>query len=136
MSLASLLFPAEPRTFPGRRALKIVARGVHIVCVAGLFGAYVFEGTRGPWLAATIVSGFAMLALDLHESGAFLLQVKGLVVAVKVVLFCLLPWFAPHEAWLLGFLIVGSAVSSHAPGNVRHRLLFGRGRVAGARSHG
>jgi len=74
--------------------------------------------------------------LDLHESAAFLLQVRGLVVIVKLVLLALLPRFGGATGWVLAAIVVLSVASSHAPGSVRYRLLAGGDRFAGGRSKG
>jgi hypothetical protein len=132
----SLLFPKEPRAFPGRRWIKILLRAVHVLCAGGVFGAYLFAGATGAWVVAVIVSGLVLLVIDLHESGAFVLQMRGLVLVVKVGLFLALPWCAPYEAHVLGFLIVVSVVSSHAPASFRYRLLLGKGRISCAETQG
>jgi hypothetical protein len=132
--MGALLFPDPPRSFPGRRLVKIALRGAHVVCAALCLGAYTFdmEG-RVPWLVAAIVSGTLILALDLHESAAFLLEVRGMVVAGKLVALAFLP---ACGAWLLAAVVFVSVVSSHAPSSVRHRVLFGRGRVRHADTRG
>ena len=134
--MKTLLFPDEPRDFRGRRALKILLRGVHVLCAGVLLGAYVFDAGAGPWLWATIGTGTLILLLDLHETAAFVLQVRGLIVVTKIALVAALPWFRGSETLLLGVLLVGSVMSSHAPAKFRHRQIFGRGRVRGATSAG
>ena len=132
--LGTLLFPDPPRDFPGRRLLKIGLRAAHVVCASLCLGAYAFDvGERVPWLLAAIGSGLLIVALDLHESAAFLLQVRGLVVVTKIVALAFLP---QGGAWLLAGIVLVSVLSSHAPGSVRHRVLFGRGRVRAAETHG
>jgi hypothetical protein len=129
-----LLFPDPPRAFPGRRLLKIVLRGVHAVCASLCLGAYAFDAaSRVPWLLAAIFSGLLLLALDLHESAAFLLEVRGAVVLGKLVALAFLP---QGGAWLLAAIVLVSVVSSHAPSHVRHRVLFARGRVRAAATRG
>ena len=134
--MKTLLFPNEPRDFRGRRALKILFRAFHVLCAGVLLGAYVFGADAGPWLWATIGTGMLILLLDLHETAAFVLQVRGLIVVTKIALVAALPWFHGSETWLLGVLLVGSVMSSHAPAKFRHRQIFGRGRVRGATSAG
>ncbi len=137
--LSSLFFPDQPRSFPLRREVKIVLRALHVPCAGILTGAYLFDvsaATRGAWIAATIVTGLAILLLDLHESGAFLLQVRGLVLAIKVALFAAVPLAGEHAGWLLGALIVLSVVSSHAPSRVRYHVVLGGGRIRGAETRG
>jgi len=137
--LEALLFPDPPRDLPGRRGLKIGLRAAHVLCVAGLAGAYLFEvppSQSGPWLRAALASGLALLLLDLHESAVFVLQVRGLVVATKLALLAALPAFGSGAKWVLAALLVVSVVSSHAPGRVRYRLWWGKGRFRATDSKG
>lgn len=138
-ALRRLLFPEHPRDLPGRRGIKVALRGVHVLC-AGLFvGTYVFAVTpeeRATWCAAALLTGGMLLALDLHESAAFLLQVRGAVLLVKVACLCALPWLGAAQAPVLMALVVVAVASSHAPAKVRYHLLFGRGRVTATESRG
>lgn len=139
MSLAGLLFPDPPREFPGKRGLKITLRSVHVLCAALLLGAWVHDAAaaeRGRVLLLTAGSGCAILLLDLYESCAFVLQVRGLVLLVKLAGVAVLTILPGGQAVLLAALLLLSVVSSHAPSKVRYHLLFGRGRVRGARSPG
>lgn len=135
----SWLFPDPPRELPGRRGLKIVLRAAHVLTAAGLLGAYLFEvpDTLGaPWFHSTLLTGALLLLLDLHESAAFLLQVRGLVVVLKLLLVAALPWLGDLAAIALAAVVLVSVVSSHAPGRVRYSLLVGRSRITGSDSKG
>ena len=135
----STLFPDPPRELHGRRGLKITLRAAHVLCAATLLGAYVFgvaEAHSEPWLLATVVTGLVILALDLHESAAFLLQVRGAVVLAKILALIALPWLEGYEAWVLGVVVVVSVLSSHASSSIRYRLLLGSGRVKGGVTKG
>ena len=134
--MRELLFPDEPRNFPGRRELKILLRAVHVLCAGVLVGAYLFDTSQMTWLWATVATGSALLLLDLHESASFLLQVRGTVLAGKLALLAALPHFGAYKAYALAFLVIVSVVSSHAPGSFRHRMLFGKGRITASESRG
>jgi hypothetical protein len=137
--LSSLVFPAETRSFPGRRGLKILLRAAHVLCAGVLTGGYFFDvgsATRASWLVGTIASGILILVLDLHESGTFLLQLRGLVVVVKIGLLAVLPVFAGNQAWVLAVLVVASVLVSHAPGRIRYYMALGGGRFKGAETKG
>jgi hypothetical protein len=135
----TLLFPDPPRDFRGRRALKILLRALHVLCVGVFVGGAVFgvpAGVARPWLWGTVGTGAAILVLDLHESAAFLLQVRGAVVVAKIALLATSHWWGALQIPLLAALVVVSSVSSHAPGSVRYHLLLRRGRVAAGRTKG
>ncbi|MCA8977711.1 MAG: hypothetical protein KDC98_23505 [Planctomycetes bacterium] len=137
--LRRALLPDPPRDFAGRRTLKIVLRALHVLCVGILVGAHVFATTddeRLTWLLAAVFSGASILVLDLHESLAFLLQIRGVVLVVKILAVALLPWLGPARLPTLIGLVLLSVISSHAPAKVRYFLVFGRGAIRPARSRG
>jgi hypothetical protein len=137
MSLKTLLFPDPPRGFTGRRAVKIVLRAGHVLCAGVYLGAFVFgvePAARQPWFWALLASACLLLLLDLHETAAFVLETRGLVVLGKIVLLGLLPWFGAAQVWVLAGLVLVSVLSSHAPASVRHRVVV-RG-VRGSQTRG
>jgi hypothetical protein len=77
-----------------------------------------------------------MLAIDVHETAAVLLQVRGVVVLVEIALFCLLPWLGAAAPAVRCAASVLATVSSHAPSAMRYRLLSGRGPLHGGSSRG
>ncbi len=115
-------------------------RAVHVLCAGVLTGAYVLDVATArpdPWVMATLISGAAILLLDLHETGIFLLQMRGWFVIAKLGAVALVPRIEPTAAaWLLGALVVGSVLSSHAPSRVRYFIPFGGGRFKGATTKG
>ncbi len=137
--LTAILLPDEPRDFTGHRALKLALRASHVFS-AGVYAATHIleagEAAHDDWLAAALLSGLLILLLDLYESGAFLLQVRGLFLVAKMTLLLGLHLAGGESGWALGALVFASVVSSHAPGSIRHHLVFGRGRVHGAESRG
>jgi len=135
----ALLFPPQPRSFRGRRGLKIALRAAHVLCAGVLTGAHLLAVeplARAPWTLGTVVSGLLILALDLFESGVFLVQVRGLVVIVKIALLVSLSAFGPYQAHVLAGLVLASVVFSHAPSKLRYFVLLGRGRLHGAETSG
>ncbi len=134
-----LIFPTEPRHLPGQRSIKIVLRGFHVLCAGVLTGAYLFEvesELRMAWLLATLITGLLILAVDLFESGAFLLQTRGAVLLLKILLLAGLSSFGGYKGLVLCLIVVVSVISSHAPSKVRYFVLLGRGRIKGASSKG
>ncbi|MFO1077633.1 MAG: hypothetical protein U1E73_07890 [Planctomycetota bacterium] len=138
-ALRRLLLPDRPRDFPGRRGMKIALRAVHVLCAGIFVGAHVFAATaddRTAWCAATVVSGGMLLLLDLHESAAFLLQVRGAVVLAKLAGVAALPWLDGARQPVLATLFLVAVASSHAPAKVRYHLLVGSGRLVAGTSRG
>jgi hypothetical protein len=125
MELARLLFPPEPRGFPGRRTVRALLRAAHTLAGGVLLGAHLFDlppAVAAPWLWATLASGLAFLAVDLHASCAILLEFRGLLVLFKLALTGLVAIFPGHAVALLGTVLVAGSVGSHLPGCIRHHI--------------
>jgi hypothetical protein len=138
-ALQRLVFPPEPRRLPGRRAIKILLRAIHVPCAGILSAAYLFDAGASAgsvWMVGTVVSGLLILLLDLYETGVFLLQVRGLVVLGKIALLAMLPLFEAYRVPVLVGLLGISVLSSHAPSGIRYYLLFGGDRFKGATTKG
>jgi hypothetical protein len=74
--------------------------------------------------------------LDLYESGAFLLQLRGLFTGLKVTLLALLPLFGSASVWVVGGIAFLAVISSHASSRFRYFLIWGRGRIKASESRG
>jgi len=130
MSVYRLLFPSENRTFPGRRWLRITFRTLHLVGTAGLGGGYLYQSPKEfwlPYLTLTVVTGFAIVFLELWTNAIWLIQLRGLAIFLKLVLLSCLHFCEGYGAHVLVISIVISGFISHAPGKVRYfSLLHGR----------
>lgn len=138
-SIGQLIFPQEPRRLPGHRAIKIVLRGLHTLAAGVFCGAWLFEvpaASREFTLALVVASGLSMLLIDLFESGAFLLQVRGFVLIAKVAALLCLPLYGANTGVVLSCVFVIAVISSHAPSKVRYFVVVGRGKIQGATSKG
>jgi hypothetical protein len=138
-AVAQLLFPDPPRDFPCRRSVKMTLRAAHVLA-AGIFtGGRIFEvqpELQAPWIAATLISGCLLLALDLHESAAFLAQVRGFVVLAKLVAVALILSSDANHGWACAFLVGVSVYFSHAPARLRYFVIIGRDRIRGSTTRG
>jgi hypothetical protein len=137
--ILSILFPKEPRRFAGQRWVKIILRSLHVLCAGIYVGAFVFGVEKEPrttWFLATLGSGASMLLVDLFESGAFLLQIRGVVVMTKLILLACISSFGSAAVWVLAGVGFFSVISSHASSTVRYFMVWGRGRIKGAETKG
>jgi len=111
-----------------------------VLCAGVLTGSHVFDADPALqrwWLTLTALTAAALLFLDLHESGVFLMQVRGYLVIAKLVALGLLPRLDPAAAvWLLGALMFVSVLSSHAPSRVRYHVPLGGAHFHGGRTKG
>jgi hypothetical protein len=138
-SVFRILIPAEPRQYRGQRWVKLIARGTHVVLCGIYLGALVFHvdpAIRWPWFLAAMLSGLLMICLDLYESGAVLLQLRGLVLTLKLILLAFLPLFGMTAVWVVAVVAFLSVISSHASANFRYFLVWGRGRIKAAETRG
>jgi len=115
------------RDFPGRRWLIVGLRVVHLIGMVGA-GAALIHGlplaAQLPWVLALMISGVAMLAIDLWTTPGYLSEMAGGAMLVKI---ALLFWFViapPQQMMLFWAILVLSAVIAHAPAWMRHRRLF------------
>jgi hypothetical protein len=120
----SFLFPSKPRDLPFRITIRILTRSLHIMAVSILLGGHFFDQpvvTLEPWLWATVITGTIILLTDLHSSFAFLFEVRGIAILIKIIILLLIPIFWEQRiALLISILFIG-AISSHLPKRYRHK---------------
>jgi hypothetical protein len=127
MSLRRLLAPDPPRRIPGHRAMSVSLRALHLVTFGILVGGHVFDVDPSrlvAFLAATVATGVALVALEVASTFDWLRTVKGLAVVVKVLLLASIPLFWEQRVVILVAAIVFAAVVSHMPGRYRHARVF------------
>lgn len=127
MNIKSVLFPAQARDFPGLRGLNITLRSLHLLGMAGLAAGYLYQAAAVallPFWAITLYSGLAMVGLAIWSNGRWLLQLRGAVIMLKLLILWSLPWlegqFADGGGWGMVVIILLSSVISHAPAQVRY----------------
>ena len=110
-----------------KRWTKISLRTLHLLAVAGVGGGLIFgldiDVWRNYWWLV-IVSGVLMMLVDVISNPLWLIQIRGLAIMFKLILFALL---GSHPAWdiyLLLFIIIISGVISHAPGDLRYYSIY------------
>lgn len=119
--------------------MKITLRAAHVLCAGVVTGSYllsVADPVRSHWMIAAAATGAAMLLLDLQETAVFLLQLRGLIVVIKIGLLGALPFFGPWQGRMLAALVGLSVLSSHASSKFRYFVVFGKGRYKGAETRG
>ena len=107
-------------------------RAAHILTGGVLLGGYVFSASATAlqwWWSTTMISGALLLATDLHASCAALIEVRGVVVMVKLGLLLMVPAAGAYAVFLLAGVLIIGAISSHLPGRFRHKALLLSNRV-------
>ncbi|WP_027858261.1 hypothetical protein [Marinobacterium jannaschii] len=118
------LIADHKRELPGRRWISIVLRSLHLLGIAGIAGGYLYQLPLQQWhgwLMLALGSGLLMLLKEIYVDGIWLLQLRGQVVLLKMLLLgCSHLWWSTPQAWAYGLIILISGLISHAPGNVRY----------------
>ncbi len=127
MSLFHTLFPAQSRDFPGKRWSDIALRTVHLIGLLGVAGGLLFAAERSlwwPYLQLTVASGLAMMALSIWSNAIILIQLRGIAIAIKLLLLALIPLTDGADLGLLVAAVIISGLIAHAPGNVRYYSIY------------
>jgi len=112
-----------------KRWTKISLRTMHLLAVAGVGGGILFGLDKDLWINywwLALVSGVLMMAIDIISNPVWVVQVRGLVIFLKLILLALLGNDPSLDVWLLAFIIIISAVISHAPGKLRYYSAYHR----------
>jgi len=110
-----------------KRWTKICLRTLHLLAVAGIGGGILFGLEKDLWVNywwLAMVSGVLMMMIDIISNPVWVVQVRGLVIFLKLVLLALLGSHPSLDGWLLAVIIIISAVISHAPGNLRYYSVY------------
>jgi hypothetical protein len=117
------------RDFPGRLLLLSLLRVAHLVGVVGsgavLLGAKPLAGSEA-YALVLVGSGLGIILLDRWTNPAYLRQVSGLGILLKVSLLSATVLLAGLVEPVFWAVLVGSVLLTHAPRRWRHRQLFGR----------
>ncbi|MCP4596710.1 hypothetical protein [Neptuniibacter sp.] len=124
------LFPSQKRVIPHKRWFSISLRTLHLVGIAGLAGAYLYQQPESSWypfLLMTVISGFAMAAMEAYSDGIWLIQLRGTAIGIKLLLLStVLWWFDQPNASIYFLCIIISGIVSHAPGRLRYYSIWHR----------
>jgi uncharacterized membrane protein len=123
----SILFPNDDRDFKGQRWVNITLRTLHLIGVAGIGGAFLYQVPRAtvmPYLVLSVASGFGLMGLGIWTNGIWLIQLRGIAILVKLMLLlCVLVFPGVKLVVLIGVIII-SGIIAHAPGDVRYYSIF------------
>ncbi len=126
--LGRWFFPQHSRQFAGKRACKVGLRTLHLFGIAGSGGAFLYQLPASDWLPfllLTLVSGVLMVLIELWSHCIWLLQLRGLLILLKLALLGLCSVLPPSaDPWLLLVVITISGVISHASSRQRYYSPF------------
>lgn len=114
--------PSVEKTKSGR-ALRVTLRTLHIIGFSVFFGGLWFSVPQAelmPWLYASVLTGAALMAMELLGGLDWFLQLAGGLTLIKLALLCLVPVFPDYNRFLLVLAVAISSVGSHMPAWLRH----------------
>jgi len=132
LALKRALFPVQPRYVPGQRGLNIALRTLHLVGIAGIGGGYFYGTEDETWRlyqGLCVFSGVLLALLFIYTSGIWLLQLRGLVILFKLLLFCAIFLWPDPGAILMVIILILSGWIAHAPASIRYYAPVYRRRI-------
>jgi hypothetical protein len=83
------------------------------------------------WIWLTILSGAGLMGLSIWSSRLFLIQLRGMVILLKLTLLMLMLYTNGADLALLIGITLISSIIAHAPGNIRYYSIFHGRRIDG-----
>ena len=108
---------------PHRRAWSILFRTLHLLAISILVGGHVFHAPVDqlrPMLYLAIASGVGMAVLEAYPSAQSLLQGWGILMIIKLLLLCAVPFAWEHRVPILLVVLAVGSVGSHMNKRLRH----------------
>ena len=106
--------------------MRISSRTAHILATSVLVGGHYFAAPAAalrPWLYAVLGTGGLLWATDLGQGWAYLREVRGLTVLLKMALVASVALLWPYRVPILFCVALLSGVVSHMPGRYRYYAL-------------
>lgn len=110
-----------------KRWTKISLRTLHLLSVAGVGGGILFGLDKALWASywwLALASGALLMLVDIVSNPVWVVQVRGIVIFLKLLLLVFLGNDPALDRWLLIVVIVMSAIISHAPGSLRYYSIY------------
>ncbi|MFC1775806.1 hypothetical protein ACFL3I_00520 [Pseudomonadota bacterium] len=112
-----------------KRWTKISLRTLHLLAAAGVGGGILFGLEKDLWTGywwLAMASGVLMMLVDIISNPVWLVQVRGVSIFIKLILLAFIGIKPDWDGFLVGLIIIISAVISHAPGKLRYYSFYHR----------
>lgn len=132
MGLFRVIFPAFNRFFPGKRWVRVTLRSLHLCGVCGVVGGVFFDipvKQLVEFYLISLSSGLFLMLIDVYSNGIWLIQNRGWVILVKVVVLANIDVFGDQSKWVLLIIVFVSGIVSHATADQRYYSIYHRRRV-------
>jgi hypothetical protein len=121
--LQRTLCPEPARRLGHGRAWNIAIRTGHIAATGILLGGHAFDippDRLRPVLWLVIATGSGLMALDSYKTLDWIHQAWGVLLLLKLVLLCSIPFAWGIRVPILLAVVVVASVESHMPARLRH----------------
>ncbi|MGX9459915.1 hypothetical protein ACWXWU_01560 [Shewanella sp. A14] len=121
--------PVSEGRFWIERLSKTSLRAVHIIGVVGSGGGIMFNVEQSLWFnywLAALCSGMLLMSWEIIRDWRWLIQLKGILTLLKIVLLCLFVQMSQCKSELVIFIILLSVIVSHGPAGLRHYSIIHR----------
>jgi uncharacterized membrane protein len=125
--------PSNAAEIPHRRAWSILFRTLHLLAISVLLGGHVFNAPVEQlrfMLYLAIGTGVAMAVLEAYPSPRSLLQGWGILLILKLLLLCIVPFAWKYRVPILLMVFAIASVGSHMSKRLRHSSPLLRGTAA------
>jgi len=129
MNLIRLIFPSESRRIPGKRWLNVIFRSLHLCSASTYAGGFLFDVPYEQlriFYITTALTGLAMMLMDVLTNGIWLIQNRGWMMLLKVILLSHLALLDPFQKWGIVGIIFLSGIVSHGTAAFRYYSLAHR----------
>ncbi|MFH2133408.1 MAG: hypothetical protein ABIK68_23765 [bacterium] len=123
------VFPEDSRHFPGKRWLSVIVRSFHLCFASGYAGGFLFDIPYEQlrlFYIGTAVTGLLMILMDLISNGVWLIQNRGWMIILKIVLLGQLALIDPYQKWGIFSVILLSGIVSHGTSGFRYYSIIHR----------
>lgn len=106
-----------------RRLTKVIVRAVHLVGIAGVFGAAMMHTSEPVYLSLAIASGIVLVLMEAYSGWLWFVQLRGVSLYVKLLLLLLMHRNPDASIPCLIAVIILSGFFAHAPRWIRYYSL-------------
>jgi hypothetical protein len=121
--------PVSNLRFWIERISKTSLRALHIIGVVGSGGGMIFNLELSLWFnywLIAITSGVLLMSWEIIRDWRWLIQLKGVLTLLKVILLGLFIQLSECKSELVIFIILLSVIVSHGPAGLRHYSILHR----------
>jgi membrane-bound ClpP family serine protease len=125
-------YPISETRFWIQRLSKTGVRALHILGIAGSAGGILYGVERELWLnwwVLAMVTGVILMTLEISRSKLWLIQLKGVLTLVKLMLLASFFIIPQHKPMLFITVLLMSVFIAHGPSGLRHYSIWHRRRI-------